>query len=1035
MALKGLGSPAETTDYLIDLWTSDNGLPDSSVTSIAQTPDGYLWIGTYNGLTRFDGVQFVNFDPFNTPALKHARIDGLFVDPQGTLWINTRDGSMTALRHGVFTHEWQGGQVASVFWRDNKIYFALLYGQLVCRNETSNPPGPWQSIPLAATATGNFFRQDNTGTLWYLTRDNVLEKIIGTNSEQLSSQDFLNGERANCLAADVAGRIWVGTEKRLLRWRGNHFEDQTPTNGPVNVSFIACAGGNACWVIANGQTRKCVDRHWVANGTGWEDLSEAPTAFLNAYQDRAQGVWIRHYGKGLFHAKADGTTQRISSANGLPGDRVSAWFQDREGNIWVGIDRGGLIRLREKRFDVIGAAEGLAIPAVSSVCEDRDGSIWIGTFGGGLNRWRDGVLKQFNIPDGNYRGNFFSAYPDPQGKIWLSAGREDLFVLENETFSQPPELVHGIKAILVDHQGRVWMGRQNGLTLLEKGRATSFSSTNGFDRRDIRALAEDPRGNIWVGTGGGTLYHFDGRQFISHPLTGSPTNQAIWSLLPDTDGTLWIGTFRGGLLRFKDGKFTRYTTRDGLPGDIICQLLEDDAGKLWIGSHKGIFYIPKSSFKDFDDGKIPALPCISYGLYDGLPTLECSGNYQPTCWRGHDGKLWFATVKGLVSIFPAELSRNQLPPPVVIENVLVDEKVAEVGSQKSEDGLPTSDFRLPASALRPLTIAPGKHQFDFHYTALSFAAPDKVRFRYQLQGLDESWVEAGGKRSAHYGPLRPGRYRFRVIACNNDGVWNEEGAALAFTVLPEFWQTWWFNTLLGIFLVGIIFSTARFVATRKLRKKLDQLRQQRAIERERERIARDIHDDLGAGLTQIMLQSALARRAGHDQTPAHLVQISETAHELVGAMDEIVWAIDPENDTLDGLVTYVGKFFQEYVTMAGLRCRLDLPAQPPSLMVSAEVRHNLFLAIKETLNNVVKHSAATEVSLQLKTAAASFSFTLQDNGRGFAPDDNKSAAAQNRNSSGHGLHNLTDRLKKIGGICTIKSEPEKGTEVTLTVML
>jgi signal transduction histidine kinase/ligand-binding sensor domain-containing protein len=1036
-ALTAFCSPAGTQDYLIDLWTSDNGLPDSSVTAIAQTPDGYLWIGTYNGLARFDGVQFVTFDPVNTPELKHTRVDGLFVDPQGTLWINTHDGSMTAYRKGMFTHEWQGGQVSAIFSRTNQIFFVLLQGRLACRTKNSDGKNAWQSIQLAGATAGNLFQQDGSGTLWYATRDGVLNRIIGTNSETLSSKDYLNGERVNCLATDSGGRLWVGTEKRILLWHDNHFENETPTNGEqvVNTLFITCAARNSCWVVADGKVRQCVNRRWLAEADWWQDLSQGMNTpdSLGAYNDQNGGVWFRQFGSGLFHAKPDGSTYRISAADGLPDDRVRCWFQDREGNVWVGVDHGGLVRLREKRFHVIGAGEGLAIPVVSTVCEDDDNNVWIGTLGGGLNRWRDGALTRFDLSAGTFRGNFFSACPDAQGRLWLSAGREDLFVLENEKFSQPSQsgMVHGIKVILVDHQGQVWVGRQNGLTCVSNGVVTGFGARNGFDRKDIRALAEDRQGNIWIGTADSGLYKFADGKFTSYPVNDKLGNQAIWSLLPDADGTLWVGTFRGGLLRFKDGKFTRYTVQNGVPSDIICQILDDGLGKLWIGSHQGIFYLPKDSLEDFDARKIQTLPCIAYGLYDGLPTLECSGNYQPSCWRGHDGTLWFATVKGLVSIRPDEVPVNRLPPPVVIENFFVDGKQFEI-HVPDKNQTPSAGSATPT----PLQIPPGKHQFDFQYTALSFAAPDKVRFRYKLEGLDDKWVEVDGKRSAHYGPLPPGEYRFQVSACNNDGIWNVTGAVLNLKMLPHFWETWWFDVLMILTSVGIIIGAVRFAVTRNLRRKLERLKQQRAIERERERIARDIHDDLGAGLTQIMLQSALAQRAAQEQAPAHLTQISETAHELVGAMDEIVWAIDPENDTLDGLVNYAGKFFQEFATHAGLRCRLDLPVQPPSFALSAEVRHNLFLAVKEALNNAVKHAAATEVSLQLKTQPSGFSFVIKDDGRGFVPGANGIASVDgDRISSGHGLKNLAARLEKIGGSCRVTSAPGNGTEVELTVAI
>ena len=1023
----------------MDFWTSDNGLPDSSVTAVAQTPDGYLWFGTYNGLTRFDGVQFVNFDPLNTPELGHARVDGLFVDAQGTLWINTHDGSMTSCRNGVFTREWQGAQVSAVFSSTNQIYFALMPGALVCRSGDSTAPSDWQSVQLTGRTTGNSFHQDGSGTLWYVTRDGALERINGTNSEPVSSAELLNSERVNCLTTGAGGRLWVGTEKHVWLLHGNHFDDQTPTNGEpvVNPTFMACTTSNGCWIIADGRVRKCEGRRWVAEAAAWADLTEINTTYFHAYEDEAGGVWIRDFSRGLFHARPDGSTEFISSANGLPDNRVSCWFQDREGNIWVGMDRGGLVRLREKRFHALGLEDGLPIPVVSTICEANNGDVWIGTLGGGLNRLRGGALARLDLEAGADKGSFFSAYPDAQGRIWLSAGREDLFVLETNKFSQPvrPGRVHGTKVILVDHQGQVWVGRQNGLSCISNNVVNSFGTSNGFGRKDVRALAEDRQGNIWIGTGDGGLYKLADGKFNNYPVGDRVGNQSIWSLLPDTDGSLWVGTFRGGLLRFKDGRFTRYTTQDGLPSDIICQILDDGLGKLWVGSYQGIFYLPKDAIKEYDAGKIKSLPCIAYGLYDGLPTLECSGDYQPACWHGRDGTLWFATVKGLVSVQPREVTINRLPPPVVIEDVFVDGKSLRPGTNNPPGSIPVA---LPAglSLAGTLQIPPGRHQLDFHYTALSFAAPDKVHFRYRLAELDDGWVEADGKRSAHYGPLRPGEYRFQVIACNNDGIWNETGAVIKLKVLPHFWETWWFVVLLLFTTVAAIFGAVRYVATRSLRRKLELLKQQRAIERERERIARDIHDDMGAGLTQIMLQSSLARFAPHDQTPAHLAQISETAHELVGAMDEIVWAINPENDTLDGLVTYIGKYFQEYVTQAGLRCRLDLPALLPLFTVSAEIRHNLFLAVKETLNNVVKHAAATEVLLQLKMQPPGFSFVIKDDGCGIDSNGNLTGLKKTgRISSGRGLQNLVSRLEKIGGTCKISSEPDRGTEVELTVRL
>jgi signal transduction histidine kinase/ligand-binding sensor domain-containing protein len=1017
------GAPAEDSDFLVDVWTSDNDLPDSSVTAITQTPDGYLWIGTQNGLARFDGVRFVHFDPLNTPALKHARIHGggLFLGSDGTLWINTYDGSMTALRNGVFTHEWQGGQVAAVFAQSNLTYFALLRGGLVWRDARAFGSTNWQSIGLMGATLGTMFRQDAGGDLWFVTREAVVGRVKGTNCETIRLEELgLAGRTANYLSADRNGQIWLCTDREIARWNGQRFDDLTPTNGPplTNASFVFCGDGQTGWVLADGVVRAFQDRQWIGEVTAWRELAAVNRSFMSTHVDRRGRVWLRSFGHGLFHSTTAGMARRMTVAQGLPNNRVTCWFEDLEGNLWLGVDRGGLVRLREKRFHVIGAAQGVAVPAISSVCEDQERNIWFGTFGGGLYRWREGQLENFTLTNEANPKSFYSVAPGANNQLWVSAGNEDLYRMENGV-RQTQSLIHGVKAILLDRTGSVWLGRPNGLVRMTGTNWTYFSALGEFERIEVRALAEDRQGRIWIGGGNGQLYQYDNGEFTKYQPSDELANQAIWSLLPDDDGTLWVGTFRGGLLRLKDGKFTRFTTRNGLPSDVICQILDDGMGRLWIGSHKGLFHIEKEALHNFTPHHPQFLPCTSYGLLDGLPTLEFTGNYQPTCWKGSNGRLWFATVKGLVSVRPDEKTVNSLPPPVVIEGVQLDGKPL------------TQPF---SSGSASLELPPGKRRVNFHFTALSFAAPDKVRFRYRLLGFEEEWVEAENQRFAHYGPLPPGQYRFQVIACNNDGVWNSSGASLNLIQLPQFWQTWWFQGLCALLIIGAIFGTVRVTTTRRLHRKLEQLKQQRAIERERERIAKDIHDDLGAGLTQILLQSSLAQRESAGQVRTDLGQISQTARGLVRAMDEIVWAINPENDTLDDLASYVGKFVQDFVTSAGKRCRIIMPPELPRHTVSAETRHNLYLAIKEALNNAAKHANATEICFQLKLQPTAVAFVVKDNGSGFDTHKvNKHPGADSRIDSGHGLRNIAQRLEAIGGACTITSAPGSGTTVEMNL--
>jgi len=333
-----------------------------------------------------------------------------------------------------------------------------------------------------------------------------------------------------------------------------------------------------------------------------------------------------------------------------------------------------------------------------------------------------------------------------------------------------------------------------------------------------------------------------------------------------------------------------------------------------------------------------------------------------------------------------------------------------------------------------LVVPPGRKQFEFRFTGLSFIASDKVRFRYRLEGLDKEWVEAEGQREARYGHLPARDYQFRVLACNNDGVWNEVGSQVAFTVQPFFYQTWWFLALAGLTVVGGVAGAVRGVTSRKYRAALARLEQQNAIERDRARIAKDIHDDLGAGLTQITLLSELARRDPPDQAGAHLERISDSARKMTRAMDEIVWAVDPQHDTLNGLMDYISAYTEDFLRTAGIRCRMDLPAELPALRVAAEQRYNLFLAIKEALNNIVKHAQAVEVWLRLRLETEGLTLVVEDNGRGL-PETAVAGGVPERLLSGHGLPNLERRLVAIGGRCTVHSAPGQGTRVEMSVRL
>ena len=1017
-------------DYLVSVWTRDDKLPSSSVTAIAQTLDGYLWIGTYNGLARFDGVRFATFDPNNTPALQRARVRRLLPDGSGRMWINTYDGSLTLFDKGKFTLEWQGdgssdSTVVLVSSRAKEPSFLLHTGDLIRRRAGESGTNAWTRVPRPGPFSGALCVEADDGTLWYRTRDQKLFRLVGNEFEPVSTNSGLAGTTIFNLTSDPAGRIWVGTDRELARWDGSRFEAMTPTNGePVlNVTYFRVATNDEVWVVANERVRKARGRQWMAEAEACRGVFTTYRDRLGIHPDESGGAWLYDYGKGLFHVRSDGRTRQLTLEENFPGERVDCFFEDREGNFWAGVDRGGLVRIREKRFAVMTPEDSAMGRATVTVAEDAGGAIWVGTFGGGLHRWLDDSWQNFSLP-GAGRGFIFSVCPDEKKGLWVSAGEEDLYQERDGRLIAATPAVHGVKALLAARDGRLWVGTKSGLGVLTNGRYRLYQPEDGVQRVDVRALAEGPDGAIWAGAGDGTLYRVRTNRVESFRAKDAFASQPIWSLLAEADGTVWVGTFRGGLMRFRGGQFLRCSTRDGLPDDVICQILDDGEGALWVGSQQGIFRFLKADVESFAHGAQPLINCTAYGRYDGLPSLECSGSYQPSACRTSDGRLLFATLKGVVSVQPEALAMNRLPPPVVIEEALVDGHLkAFLETEAGRSG----------RRLALLEVPPGKRQVEVRYTALSFVSPDRVRFRWKLEGVDNEWREVGARREVQYNFLRPGDYTFRVIACNNDGVWNEEGAALALRVQPFFHETWWFFTLAGILATVGVAAGVRHFAVRRMRRELEMLEQQRAVERDRARIAKDIHDDLGAGLTHITLLTELARRSPTEETPGHLNHISDMARELTRAMDETVWAVNPRNDSLEGLMTYVTKFAQDYLNVAGIRCRLDLPAQLPPLALTAETRHNLYLAVKETLNNVVKHAHASEVWLRFVPQTDGFTIIIEDNGCGLHGEHSRPDA--NRISSGHGLGNLEKRLAACAGRCVLTSEPGKGTRVELSVNL
>lgn len=963
-------------NYFPRSWTTDDGLPDNAVTAVVQTRDGYLWLGTYDGLARFDGAHFTTFNSANEPNLQSDRITSLYEDAQGVLWIGHERGDLTSYHNGKFT--------------------AL----------NVHAPGIRRKITGIGT--------DNVGDVWMLSEEGTLVRVRDGATFAVPNTDGVVA-----MARDGAGRLWVASGGRLTFLADgrlqpvSRIEDRLHLNGYIQGLCASRDGG--LWVVSGGEVLK------YQGDTVTEDRGPNPCKVTVAVmiETRSGALAMGTSIDGVYLLCTNRAVLHFDQASGFPGDWIRSLAEDREGTLWVGAGSAGLTALRAGPIRTLDAPDHWQGRAVLTTTTSRDGAVWAGTEGAGLYCLQNGEWKNYAESSGLPNLYVWSVSQDAQGRLWAATWGGGIYYLQDGRFVRPPgleEMNLPMAATLQGTDGATWIGTASGLVRYENGRTTWFGEKEGLKLPDVRAIAEAGDGTIWFGMLGGGLGRLQHGELKQFQKSDGLASDYVQCLKLDSDGTLWIGTYGSGLNRLKNGQFQTITMAQGLPNNFICAIEADDQGNFWISSHRGIFSVARNALIDCADGKISQAAFSAYGKADGLASLECSSGLQPAACKFSDGRICFATSKGLVIVDPSETTRrNPLPPPVVIQSVVVHGQGQNLGPD----------------AAAPLRIPAGLQGFEFHFTGLSFVAPEKMRFQYRLAGWDADWVDAANdKREADYSYLPPGRYSFRVRACNSDGVWNNAGAAIALVVLPQIWQTWWFYTLATLAAVALVTRVAWIVSRRRMRRKLDDIRRQQAVERERTRIAKDIHDHLGANLTRISLlsQSAHGELENTAQAAMQLERIYETSRELTRSMDEIVWAVNPQHDTLDSLASYLGNFAQEYLVSLHLRCRLEVPLQLPHWPITAETRHNIFLAFKEVLHNVIKHSGATEVSVFLTTGPDHFTIVIRDNGRGFDP-----LAVQPRPGRGNGLKNLAQRLEKIGGRCEIQSWPGGGAEVSFRV--
>lgn len=729
-------------------------LPQNSVFSILQTRDGYLWLATQGGLARFDGLRFTVFDARNTPAIRHNDVWTLLEDRQGTLWIGTRGGGLTRYRDGEFSN------------------FSKEHGL-----SSDHIQALWQ---------------DRDGSLWIGTRGGGLDRLRNGKFTHYTTRDGLAHDTVYALHGEADGTLWIGTDGGgLSRLRDGVFQTFSTRDGLPGDTVYAIHpdGADGLWIgtgaglahRANGAFRVYRTRDGLSN-----DNVRA------IRRDRAGNVWIGTDGGGL-NRFSHGRFAALTTRQGLSSDSIGALHEDREGSLWVGTDAGGLTRLKDNRFVPYGPAEGLANENARSILEDRDGTLWIGTFEG-LFRHRDGQFRRYTAKDGLSGDVVLSLAQSRDGSLWagtLGAGITRIRQGRFTRYSKADGLANDtVLTLIEDRQGVLWAGtRSGGLHRFENGRFRAFGKADGLTSDDVRYLLEGRGGELWIGTLGGGLNRYQDGRFSALTRANGLSSDMVLSLHEDADGVLWVGTFGGGLNRYKDGVFTAYGLREGLPDDTVFQILEHEDA-LWMSSNHGVYRVSKRELDEVAAGARAAVRPAVFGVADGMRSNECNGAHQPAGWKSADGRLWFPTIKGVAVVDPRPSGLTQPPPPVVIERAQVD-------------GQPVAPAPI-------VVVPPGRHALEFQFTALSFRAPEKLQFRYRLEGFDEAWVAAGTRRSAHYTNLPPGRYRFTVAARTHDGAWGEAAATQALEVRPLFWQRRAFYAVYVGAAIALVALGARF---------------------------------------------------------------------------------------------------------------------------------------------------------------------------------------------------------------------------------
>lgn len=975
-------APAEFT---IDQWTTADGLPQNSVNTILQSRDGYLWVGTFGGLARFDGSEFTLMERRDASGRHVDRVLSLAEGREGTLWIGTENG---LLRRRDGTYE----------------------------RYTTADGLPDNAIPALHVT--------DAGVLWIGGAGGGLARLAEGRVERFREVDGVPVDGVVSIVEDADGVPWVNLGDQgfltiedgvptAARWRDR------PGEGFRHMQLQDRSGGH--WYRTGGDLVR-----W-ADGRGRAHPGPDPSVLV---EDPWSGYWLGTNLDGLFHfgPRADAAGIRhYPLPDGTASYRVRSAHVDRDGNVWIGTDADGLLRARRSVFTTYATAHGLSHDVPTAVHVASDGTVWAGTNCAGLNaidlRRRTVRLLKPRMRDDPAGDPCISALTEaPGGVIWVGTYGGGL----TRIVDGRAERLYGagglpdsvVVALYADREGAVWAGTgSGGLVALEDGRVrTVYTRDDGLAHDGVRTIHQTRDGALWIGTLEGLTRLKDGRLTTYTAADGLSAGH-IRAIHEDADGTLWIGTYGGGLNRFRDGVFTPIMRTDGLADNVVSAILEDDEGRFWTSGNRGIARVDRRDLVAFAEGEADRVHSVLYGVADGLLNPETNGGFQSAASKDAQGRLWFPTLAGLAVVDPGRVAVDERPPAVMVEEVVVD------GVARPADDR--------------LVLGPGRPNLEFRYTGLSLTDPKHLTFRYRLEGFEDEWVHAGTRRVAYYPRLPPGTYRFAVRAANRDGAWSEAGEGLALRVVPPFWRAWWFRLAVAAVAVALLGAGVRWRGRAARRDRAAQEAFSRRLienqERERKRIAAELHDGLGQELLVVKNRALLALRvdgldpAARDQ----LRQIEDVVTRSLENVRGLAHNLRPHQlehlgltEALEAMVEGVAE-----TTITDVTCNI----QDVDGLLTDEGEINLYRVVQEGAANIVRHSGARSAAIAVRRVTGALEVTLVDDGRGFDAEERRRARGGGRPGGGFGLPGMAERVRILGGRLEVVSAPGRGTRVRVVV--